>query len=168
VEISRPDAARAVVKFSLDDVATADDFRLLYSTDASPVGLNVISYKPDDKEDGYFALLATPDTRAERTAKLAKTMLFLCDRSGSMSGPKIAQVKSALQFLLRQLDPADTFNIVAYDSEVEGFRPELQRANAGHRASRHRVGGRPCRRRRHQHRRCAPHRIAHAARRVAA
>jgi len=129
VEISRPDAARAVVKFSLNDIATADDFRLLYSTDASPVGLNVISYKPDDKEDGYFALLATPDTRAERTAKLAKTMLFLCDRSGSMSGPKIAQVKSALQFLLRQLDPADTFNIVAYDSEVEGFRPELQRAN---------------------------------------
>src|ERR1035438_3336596 len=72
VDISRPDADRAVVKFSLNDVATADDFRLLYSTDASPVGLNVISYKPDDKEDGYFALLATPDTRAERTAKLAK------------------------------------------------------------------------------------------------
>lgn len=130
VEISRPDAARAVVKFSLDNVAAPDDFRLLYSTDASPVGLNVISYRPDQKEDGYFALLATPETRGERTTKLAKTMLFLCDRSGSMSGPKIAQVKSALQFLLRQLDSADTFNIVAYDSEVESFRPELQRANA--------------------------------------
>jgi Ca-activated chloride channel homolog len=47
-----------------------------------------------------------------------------------MAGPKIAQVKSGLQYLLRQLDPADTFNIVAYDSEVEAFRPELQRANA--------------------------------------
>lgn len=39
-------------------------------------------------------------------------------------------MKSALKYLLRQLDPADTFNIVAYDSEVEAFRPELQRANA--------------------------------------
>src|SRR4029077_18553911 len=28
------------------------------------------------------------------------------------------------------LEPADTFNIVAYDSEVESFRPELQRADA--------------------------------------
>jgi Ca-activated chloride channel family protein len=130
VDIGRPDGSRAVVKLSLNNVAGADDFRLLYSTDASPVGLNVISYRPDDKEDGYFALLATPDARADRAAKLAKTVVFLCDRSGSMSGPKIAQVKSALTYLLRQLDAADTFNIVAYDSEVESFRPELQRGNA--------------------------------------
>ena len=130
VNISRPDGSRATVKLSLNNVATADDFRLLYSTDSSPVGLNVISYKPEDSEDGYFALLATPDTRADHATKLAKTVVFLCDRSGSMSGPKIAQVKSALKYLLRQLDPADTFNIVAYDSEVEAFRPELQRANA--------------------------------------
>jgi len=130
VDIKRPDASRAAVKLSLKNVARADDFRLLYSTDSSPVGLNVISYKPEDNEDGYFALLATPDTRADHAVKLAKTVLFLCDRSGSMAGPKIAQVKSGLQYLLRQLDPADTFNIVSYDSEVEAFRPELQRANA--------------------------------------
>jgi Ca-activated chloride channel family protein len=129
VDIKRPDSSRAAVKLSLHHVASADDFRLLYSTDSSPVGLNVISYKPEDNEDGYFALLATPDTRADHAVKLAKTVLFLCDRSGSMAGPKIAQVKSALQYLLRQLDPSDTFNLVAYDSEVEAFRPELQRAN---------------------------------------
>jgi len=130
VDISRPDGSRAVVKLSLNNVAAADDFRLLYSTDSSPVGLNVISYKPESNEDGYFALLATPDTRADRVARLPKTVMFLCDRSGSMAGEKIAQVKSALTYLLRQLDSADTFNIVAYDSEVEAFRPELQRADA--------------------------------------
>jgi Ca-activated chloride channel family protein len=130
VDVKRPDSSRAAVKLSLNNVVSADDFRLLYSTDSSPVGLNVISYKPEDNEDGYFALLATPDTRADHAVKLAKTVLFLCDRSGSMAGPKIAQVKSGLQYLLRQLDPVDTFNIVAYDSEVEAFRPELQRANA--------------------------------------
>jgi Ca-activated chloride channel family protein len=86
VEISRPDGSRATVKLNLNNVATADDFRLLYSTDSSPVGLNVISYKPEDNEDGYFALLATPDTRAGHAVKLAKTVVFLCDRSGSMSG----------------------------------------------------------------------------------
>ena len=129
VDIARPDPTRAKVKLSLNDVGAADDFRLLYSTDASPVGLNVISYKPDAADDGYFTLLATPDDRAGHTAKLAKTMVYLVDRSGSMSGPKIGQVKSSLQFLLRQLDPADTFNLVAYDSEIESFRPELQRAD---------------------------------------
>lgn len=129
VDIARPDLSHATVKMNLRDLAKPDDFRLLYSTDASPVGLNVISYKPEDSEDGYFALLATPDMRTSRVPKLAKTMLFLCDRSGSMAGPKIAQVKSALVYLLHQLDAADTFNVIAYDSEVEAFRPELQRAN---------------------------------------
>jgi Ca-activated chloride channel homolog len=61
---------------------------------------------------------------------VAKTMVFLADRSGSMSGEKMRQAKAALQFLIGQLTPGDTFNIVAYDSEVEAFRPELQRVNA--------------------------------------
>src|SRR5215471_5062599 len=130
VEIDRPDKSHAVVKLSLSNVANPDDLRVLYSTDAKPVGLNVISYKPESNEDGYFALLATPEARSEQGAKIAKTVLFVVDRSGSMSGPKIQQVKSALQFMLRQLDAADAFNIVAYDSEVETFRPELQKANA--------------------------------------
>ncbi|HLJ47660.1 MAG TPA: VIT domain-containing protein [Bryobacteraceae bacterium] len=129
VDISQPDSTHALCKLSLHDVANPDDMRLLYSSDASPVGLNVISYKAEDSEDGYFALLATPDARGSAAQKIAKTVLFVCDRSGSMSGKKIEQVKSALQFLLRQLQPGDTFNIVAYDSEVESFRPELQRAD---------------------------------------
>jgi Ca-activated chloride channel family protein len=130
VDISRPDATHAVGKLGLHDVRNPDDLRLLYSTDSSPVGLNVISYKPDEKEDGYFVLLASPETRADRTQKVAKTVVFLCDRSGSMSGKKMEQAKAALQFLVRQIEPGDTFNIVAYDSEVESFRPELQRADA--------------------------------------
>jgi Ca-activated chloride channel family protein len=129
IEIDRTDKSHAVAKLALHNVTNPDDLRVLYSTDAGPVGLNVISYKPDDKEDGYFALLATPEARTEQSARIAKTMLFVIDRSGSMSGPKIQQVKTALQFMLRQLDPGDTFNIVAYDTEVETFRPELQRAN---------------------------------------
>jgi Ca-activated chloride channel family protein len=130
VDLSRPDETHAVGKLTLRGVTDPDDLRLLYATNASPVGLNVISYKPEDNEDGYFALLATPDAAAEPAQKMAKTMVFLCDRSGSMSGKKIEQVKAALSFMLRQLEPADTFNIVAYDSEVETFRPELQRADA--------------------------------------
>ncbi len=130
LDITRPDATHAVSKLTLHNVTNPDDLRLLYSTDASPVGLNVLSFKPDDKEDGYFVLLATPDTRAGGAPRIAKTMLFLCDRSGSMSGKKIEQAKAALQFLVRQLEPGDTFNIIAYDSDVESFRPELQRADA--------------------------------------
>jgi Ca-activated chloride channel family protein len=129
LDIARPDATHATAKLSLHNLASPDDLRMMYSTDASPVGLNVISYKPEAKEDGYFVLLAQPETRADRAARVSKTMIFLCDRSGSMSGKKIEQAKAALLFLVRQLEPGDTFNVVAYDSEVESFRPELQRAD---------------------------------------
>lgn len=129
-DIARPDSTHAVAKLSLSNVTNPDDLRLLYSTDAGPVGLNVISYKPDASEDGYFVMLASPEARTDRTAKIAKTMVFVCDRSGSMSGKKMEQAKAALQFLVRQLEPIDTFNIVAFDSEVESFRPELQKADA--------------------------------------
>ena len=44
-----------------------------------------------------------------------------------MSGKKIEQAKGALKFVLNNLQEADLFNIIAYDSSVESFRPELQR-----------------------------------------
>ena len=46
-----------------------------------------------------------------------------------MSGDKIKQAREAVKFFLGQLKPEDTFNVVAYDSEVESFRPELQKAD---------------------------------------
>ncbi|MFP6769389.1 MAG: VWA domain-containing protein, partial [Planctomycetaceae bacterium] len=42
---------------------------------------------------------------------------------------KIEQARQALGFLIKRLQPGDTFNIVAYDTAVESFRPELQRVN---------------------------------------
>ncbi len=55
--------------------------------------------------------------------------MFVIDRSGSMSGKKIEQVRAALKYVLNNLRQGDLFNIIAYDSEVEAFRPELQRFN---------------------------------------
>jgi DNA-binding CsgD family transcriptional regulator len=42
-----------------------------------------------------------------------------------MSGKKIEQARDALRFVLDNLRDGDLFNIIAYDSEVESFRPEL-------------------------------------------
>ena len=55
-----------------------------------------------------------------------KTVLFVLDRSGSMSGEKIDQAKNALKFVLNNLREGDLFNIIAYDSRMESFRPELE------------------------------------------
>ncbi|WP_428308611.1 VIT domain-containing protein [Lacipirellula sp.] len=147
VKIERPDDRHAVVKFTATDTAATDDFRLFYDTGDEAVAASIVSYRPDKDDDGYFLMLATPKisreaaeasdkSSNEKPAKsTGKTVVFVVDRSGSMSGEKMDQAKEALKFVLNNLKHGDTFNIVAYDSEVEAFRPELQKFDDESRAA---------------------------------
>jgi Ca-activated chloride channel homolog len=136
IKVERPDARHAVVKFSAKETVPTEDFRLFYDSGDQPVAASVVSYRPEKDEDGYFLLLATPEIKQskqddsesdEDKGSTAKTVIFVVDRSGSMSGEKMDQAKEALKFVLNNLKKGDTFNIVAYDSEIEAFRPELQK-----------------------------------------
>ncbi len=129
LEIQRPDNTHAVCKLTLRDAYSPDDFRLLYGTVNGLVGMNVVSYRPSESDDGYFVMLASPEVKSAVAERVEKTMIFAFDKSGSMSGKKIEQAKEALKFLINQLKPGDTFNVIAYDSAIESFRPELQRAD---------------------------------------
>ncbi len=144
VEIKRPDDGHAVVNFEASDEVPASDFRLFYDVGRGSIGASMLSYRPDEsessnrvvgndtgdrrhREDGYFLLLASPEIKSADAAKQKKTVVFVVDRSGSMTGEKIEQAKGAVKFVLNNLHDGDLFNIIAFDSEVESWRPELQR-----------------------------------------
>jgi Ca-activated chloride channel homolog len=127
VNVERPDSKHAVVKIEAKDAVPTTDFRLLFDTEDGKLGASVVSYRPAGDDEGFFLLLASPEIKAASDERPAKTVVFVVDRSGSMSGKKIEQAKEALKFVLNNLRQGDTFNIVAYDSTVESFRPELQR-----------------------------------------
>jgi Ca-activated chloride channel family protein len=127
VKIDRPDGTHAVVSYERTNVIPAEDFRLFYDSGDTSIGASVISYRPQGDQDGYFLLLASPEIQAAGAAPVAKTVVFVVDRSGSMSGEKIEQARNALKFVLNNLRAGDLFNIVAYDSAIETFRPELQK-----------------------------------------
>jgi Ca-activated chloride channel family protein len=129
VEIKRPSDNNVTVSYSSTKEIPTADFRLLYDVGDKPLGANVISYKPTEGDDGYFVLLVSPEIKRSQDKPLTKTVVFVVDRSGSMSGKKIEQAKGALRFVLNNLREGDLFNIVAYDSAVESFRPELQKFN---------------------------------------
>ena len=59
----------------------------------------------------------TSNSNTERN-QFARDMIFIIDTSGSMQGASIAQAKASLQHALKQLTPADSFNILAFDSHV--------------------------------------------------
>lgn len=127
VDVKRPDNKHATVTLSVANQVPISDFRLIYDSGSGEVGASVLSYRRDGADDGYFLMLASPEIKAPTADRPAKTVVFVVDRSGSMSGKKIEQAKGALKFVLNNLRTGDMFNIVAYDSNIESFRPELQK-----------------------------------------
>lgn len=129
INIQRSDAHHAAVSFTATNVIPGGDFRLFFDVGKGKFGTSVVTYRPDAGEDGYLLLLASPQFRAADAERPKKTVVFVVDRSGSMEGEKIEQARAALQYVLQNLREGDLFNIVAYDTVVESFRPELQRYN---------------------------------------
>jgi Ca-activated chloride channel family protein len=127
LEVKRSDERHAVVSFAATNESPRTDIRLLYGVGREAVGAKVLSYRPNPDEDGYFLMMATPAIEAPMGEAPRKNLVFVVDRSGSMSGPKIEQAKNALKFVLNNLREGDLFNIVAYDMEVSLFKPEMQR-----------------------------------------
>ncbi len=126
--MERPDEDHAVVKYTASNTVPGSDFRLFYDVNPDKLGTSLLSYRSNANEDGYFLLLTTPQV-PKQNVQLPKTVLFVVDKSGSMQGEKIEQAKGALKFVLNNLKEGDTFNIIAYDTTVETFRPELEKFN---------------------------------------
>lgn len=129
VEIKRPDDKHAVISYTAKSAVPTDDFRLFYDVGKGIVGTRVLSYRPDANDDGYFLLLASPQIKADDADRPKKTVVLALDKSGSMSGEKIEQAKSAAKFVVNNLREGDLFNLIAYDSEIESWKPELQKFN---------------------------------------
>ncbi|HEY4758952.1 MAG TPA: VWA domain-containing protein, partial [Thermoguttaceae bacterium] len=129
VEIKRPDEQHAVISYTCKNEVPGSDFRLFYDVGTGQMAARLLSYRPEREKEGFFLLLASPEIKAAEEKLREKTVIFVIDRSGSMSGKKIDQVKDALKYVLNNLHESDLFNVIAYDDKIESFRPELQRYN---------------------------------------
>ncbi|MCR4407943.1 MAG: VIT domain-containing protein [Anaerolineae bacterium] len=136
VAIDRQSDYRASVGYEEYDVLPDVDFQLYYTVSEEDIGLNLLSYKGDEGEDGFFLLLVAPKVEVDEQEVVSKDVIFVLDTSGSMSGEKIEQAKDALRFVLDNLNPEDRFNIVAFSTGVrqyaESLRPASERDQAEH------------------------------------
>lgn len=64
-----------------------------------------------------------PDARRREAPRRALNVAVVLDRSGSMSGRKLEDVKDAARTLYRALGPADTFSLAAFDDKVYAVVP---------------------------------------------
>ncbi|XP_028261033.1 inter-alpha-trypsin inhibitor heavy chain H3a isoform X2 [Parambassis ranga] len=74
--------------------------------------------------NGYFVhFFAPPDL-----PRVPKNVVFVIDRSGSMSGIKMQQTRQALLEILKDLDEEDHFAIIQFDSDIESWKESLTKA----------------------------------------
>ena len=125
INVMRASDREARVTFS-DRRATLDkDFQLYYGLSDKEIGLNLVTYRPNPKEPGYFMLLLAPKSTLQAERIVERDLVFVVDTSGSMAGDKIKQARNALKYLVGKLNDGDRFNIVPFSSFAETWQKGL-------------------------------------------
>lgn len=123
-EVERQGNREARLVLTRTDYTPERDFPLVFSSSESDVGVSMLTYRDPRSQQGYFALVATPNTQDVDAPVLPKNMTFVVDSSGSMAGPKIRQVQDALRYCLRRLRPVDRFSLMNFATDVIPYSKE--------------------------------------------
>ncbi len=129
VDVIRDGDYRATVGYEESGVKPDRDFVLYYTVSPEDVGLNLLSYRPDGRGEGFFLLLAAPKVEIDTKNVIAKDVIVVLDVSGSMNGEKIEQAKQALNFVLDNLNDEDRFNVIAFSTSTRAYNRELVSAD---------------------------------------
>ena len=103
------------------------DFDVFLPLRTASVGLALITHKPSS-EPGFFMLTLSPGEVAQRVVPRDVTVVL--DVSGSMSGEKMEQARTALHALMNSLSPADRFRMIAFSDQVRTYSNEWLPATA--------------------------------------
>ncbi|HKJ03617.1 MAG TPA: VWA domain-containing protein, partial [Longimicrobiales bacterium] len=108
----------------LDGVVTGR-LAVFFPLAGASVGVSLAAHRLAG-EDGYFMLTLSPGRNAERVQPRDVTVVL--DVSGSMSGEKIEQARSALRGLLETLGRDDRFRLLSFSNAVHMESAEWRRA----------------------------------------
>lgn len=128
VEIIRKGEQKATVGYEASNVKSDRDFKLYFNLDNNKLGLSLLNYK-SPKEDGYFFINLSPGFGNEKDV-VAKDIVFVMDKSGSMAGDKLDQAKKALRFCVENLNKNDRFEIIPFSTEASSLFGKVEDFNA--------------------------------------
>ena len=108
------------------------DLTVVYTTNNPPLNGDMLFYSTGVQ--GYIMHVFSPTEADLGTTALSKDIIFVIDKSGSMSGEKIAQVKRVFTNIISELPPDDYFNVLFFDASVRSFSTTLMEANSKNKA----------------------------------
>jgi uncharacterized protein YegL len=99
------------------------DFIVSYEIKSPPVNGTMINFF--DGTEGYFFHVFSPQRFDLGGSAMDKEIIFVLDKSGSMQGKKISQLKQAFGEIIYQLPDKDSFNIIMFDNSIKKYNSEL-------------------------------------------
>lgn len=124
VRTSRPTADVALVELESEAATDPGPFRLSYLRERAGVSASLFAYPDHRLGGGYFLLLAgLPPESKGKAAEIRREVTLVIDRSGSMRGEKLDQVREAARQVVAGLDEGEAFNLILYNEGVDPFSP---------------------------------------------
>lgn len=93
------------------------DFVVRYRLAADKPSMSAVSHR--DSRGGFVSLRFVPPSRDNSADATPRELAFVIDASGSGAGKPLAMVKQAIKRALRDLDPADTFEIITFSNGLK-------------------------------------------------
>lgn len=125
-EIDTRREGESVVRVRMGAEASTEPgpFRLSCLMKRGGLTASLLAY-PDAKiGGGYFLLLAGAPERPAGAEPMKREVILVLDRSGSMAGEKLEQVRQAALQVIEGLEDGEAFNLIVYNESVELFAPE--------------------------------------------
>lgn len=124
IDVRRVGPSLLTARVAGNDPLAPGPFRLSYLLEEENVSASVMACPSEDGSGGHFLLLAglPAELRPEAgRAPQPREITLVLDRSGSMNGEKLAQVKEAALQIIAGLDDGEWFNVIVYNESVDRF-----------------------------------------------
>jgi len=120
--VQRHDPRHLTLKVNAAGRLQPGAFRLSALLERNGVSASLFTYPDPTIGGGYFLLLAGIPTRISQDAnRLKREVTLVIDRSGSMAGGLLDQVRDAAKQIIGGLEPGESFNIIDYSTTVALF-----------------------------------------------
>lgn len=121
--LSDRDSDRAIrVRVSESSRLDPGSFRLSFLLERDGVNASLFAYPDPSIGGGYFLIMAgTPAKLPAPGERQRREVTLVLDRSGSMAGGKMDQVRAAALQVIEGLADGEAFNIIDYATTVEKF-----------------------------------------------